>query len=242
MAIIDPEQTLADVNMALQSDTRIDIDALILELSIDEDFIVLDGSVDNIREKRIAANVAERAAPRGITVRDRLQVRGETVSELEFRDEVVRTLSAEAIFLDHTLIVEAGGHRQTVRQGAPGAGRIDIGIDDGCVALEGQVVSLSHRRFAEVLVWWIAACRRVDNRLQVVPPQRDHDNEINDVVQMVLEKDPLVHAAQLRVGTAAGIVEIQGLVTSEEERRLAVADVWYVPGVWDVVDRIEIRP
>ncbi len=58
---------------------------------------------------------------------------------------------------------------------------------------------------------------------------------------MGLEKDPLVQATQLRVGTAGGVVEIQGLVASDEERRLAVLDAWYVPGVWDVVDRIEIR-
>ena len=34
----------------------------------------------------------------------------------------------------------------------------------------------------------------------------DNDNEITDVVRMVLEKDPLVHATQLRAGTAAGPV------------------------------------
>ena len=59
---------------------------------------------------------------------------------------------------------------------------------------------------------------------------------------MVLEKDKLVDASQLRVGTAGGIVELRGLLASEEERHLAVRDVWYVPGVWNVVDHIEVRP
>ena len=59
---------------------------------------------------------------------------------------------------------------------------------------------------------------------------------------MVLEKDPMVHATQLCVGTAAAVVEMRGLVASEEERDLALRDAWYVPGVWDVVDHIEVRP
>ena len=68
------------------------------------------------------------------------------------------------------------------------------------------------------------------------------NNSSRCVVRMVLEKDPLVHATQLRVGTAAGVVEMRGLVASEEERDLALSDAWYVPDVWDVVDHIEVRP
>ena len=79
-------------------------------------------------------------------------------------------------------------------------------------------------------------------RLEVDPPEEDTDDEITDVVRMVLEKDPLVHASQLRVGTAGGVVEMRGLVASDEERRLAVLDAWYVPGVWEVADRIEVSP
>ena len=74
-----------------------------------------------------------------------------------------------------------------------------------------------------------------------MPLENDNDNEITDAVRMVLEKDPLVHASQIRIGTAGGIVALDGSVASQEEKRLAVLDAWYVPGVWDVVDRIEER-
>ena len=242
VAISDPEQLLTIVNEALQAETRIDIDELSLQLRLDDGVLVLDGWVDNIKEKRIAANVARRAIRDACPVRDHLRVHSPRTGELELRDQIVRLLSAENMFSDHTMTVDAGGRREAIHRGASGAGHIEIHIDGGTVALKGQVASLGHRRFAEVLVWWTAGCERVDNLLEVVPPQAYRDNEITDVVRMVLEKDPLVHATQLRVGTAAGVVEMRGLVASEEERDLAVRDAWYVPDVWDVVDHIEVRP
>jgi osmotically-inducible protein OsmY len=45
----------------------------------------------------------------------------------------------------------------------------------------------------------------------------------------------------LLVGTAGGVVVLNGSVASEEEKSLAILDAWYVPGVADVVDRIEER-
>lgn len=240
MTIADPDKLLNDVNAALQADTRIDIDDLMLELGVDDGVLVLRGNVDSIREKRIAANVAGRAVNGQCPVRDELFVRGAATGDLELRDDVAKTLAAEGAFLDYSLSVVSGSHRDSLRHGQPGAGHIEAIVDNGCVALEGEVGSLSHRRLAEVLVWWRSGCRRVDNRLAVTPPEEDHDNEITDAVRIALEKDPLVHATQLRVGTAAGVVEIRGLVTSEQERKLAINDGWYVPGVWDVVDHIAV--
>jgi osmotically-inducible protein OsmY len=82
----------------------------------------------------------------------------------------------------------------------------------------------------------------VENEIQVKPPQEVRDNELTDLIRVVFDKDPLVRAEQLIVGTAGGVVEVRGLVRSDEERRLALNDVWYVPGVWDVVDRIQVQP
>jgi osmotically-inducible protein OsmY len=90
-------------------------------------------------------------------------------------------------------------------------------------------------------MWWLDGCEYVDNQLQIAPPEEDADNEITDAVRIVLEKDPLVHAGQLLVGTAGGVVVLNGSLASKEEKQLAIMDAWYVPGVADVVDRIEAR-
>jgi osmotically-inducible protein OsmY len=89
-------------------------------------------------------------------------------------------------------------------------------------------------------MWWIPGCQRVDNLIQVSPAQQDSDDLLTDAIRMVLEKDPLVHATQIRIGTAAAVVELDGQLPSEEEHLLAVRDAWTVPGVWDVNDKIEV--
>jgi osmotically-inducible protein OsmY len=241
MNTIDPERLLADVNAALAAETRIDIDELSIELDPDHGVLSIHGEVDSIIAKRIAANVTQRVVKSRYLVQDRLRVRASRSGELELRDEVAKALASEDAFSDHALIVEAGSHREDIRAGASGGGRIEARVDAGVVTLRGEVRSLSHRRLAEVLMWWTAGCECVNNLLEVVPPEDDNDDEITDVVQMVLEKNPLVHASQLRVGTAAGVVELRGLVASDEERRLAVLDAWYVPGVWEVVDHIAVH-
>jgi osmotically-inducible protein OsmY len=91
---------------------------------------------------------------------------------------------------------------------------------------------------AEVIVWWTGACALVVNDLEIVPPEEDYDNELTDAVLMVLEKDPLVDAGQLRIGTGAGIVHVEGLTINEEQRHSVLEDIWLVPGVADVVDHI----
>jgi osmotically-inducible protein OsmY len=236
----DPEPLLTEVNAALRAETRIDVEKLWIEFDPAKGLLSINGQVDDIASKRIAANIAGRAVGGRFLVDDRIRVSAPRSGDLELRDEVVKVLISENVFSDHALIVEAGSHRQQIQAGAPGRGRLEVRLDDGIVTLEGVVGGLSHRRLAEVLMWW-AGCERVDNRLEVEPPEEDTDDEITDAVLMVMEKDPLVHATQLRIGTAAAVVEIRGFVASDEERRLAVLDAWYVPGVWEVVDHIDVH-
>jgi osmotically-inducible protein OsmY len=242
MATTSPDTLLTDINAALASDTRLDIEQLSVGLNSDSGHITLDGRVADIMMKRLAANAVRSVAGDAHPVQDRLRLRARVEGQLELRDEVVKLLAAESMFSDHTLIVEHGGNREIIHQGTPDAYEMNVQVENGLVTLSGRTMSLSHRRFAEVLIWWTPGCERVDNRLQVDPPEEDTDDEITDVVRMVLEKDPLVHASQLSVGTAGEVVEIRGLVASDEERRLAALDAWYVPGVREVIDKIEVSP
>ncbi|MDA8364609.1 MAG: BON domain-containing protein, partial [Gammaproteobacteria bacterium] len=62
-----------------------------------------------------------------------------------------------------------------------------------------------------------------------------------DALRLVLEKDPLVHADQIRANSRNGIVTLHGLVGTAEERKMTELDAWYLLGVRDVVNRIEVR-
>lgn len=204
--------------------------------------VILEGVVRDIAEKRSAFNTASKVCGERHRIVDRLRVApGEQKEDRELRDEIIEALGREPAFSNSTLRTRVQGQIETVHDAGEQSQAIEVAIKQGAVTLSGKVASLTHRRLAEVLVWWTAGCQIVENRLQVDPPEADHDNELIDAVRMVLEKDPLVHAEQVRVGAAGGVVELEGFVPSDEERRLAVYDAWYVPGVWEVVDHIETR-
>jgi osmotically-inducible protein OsmY len=123
-----------------------------------------------------------------------------------------------------------------------GAGWIEVSVQDGAISLLGEVISLSHMRMAELLAWWTPGCQDVINSIRVMPPEEDTDAELSDALLLGLEKDPLVQAEQTRVSTRNRVVTLDGYVRTEEERRMAERDAWYIPGVRDVINRIEVRP
>jgi osmotically-inducible protein OsmY len=203
---------------------------------------VLEGEVADIPCKRAAVDTCVRALHGAKHVIDRLRVKNtEARQDLELKEDATGALLKESAFGDYTLIAEIANQTEPLRNKGPGNKEIVVAVFDGSITLSGQVESLTHRRLAEVLMWWIDGCRYVDNRLEVVPPEEDTDYEITDAVRIVLEKDPLVHASQLSAATAGGVVVLEGSVATREEKGLALQDVWCIPGVADVVDHVETR-
>jgi len=72
------------------------------------------------------------------------------------------------------------------------SGDILIGVKEGVVTLDGWVISLSHKRLAGVLAWWVPGCRDVLDGLEVLPPEQDNDDEVSDALSLVLEMDPMI--------------------------------------------------
>lgn len=224
---------------ALERDSRVDLHQYPVRVSNGGAELVLEGDVENIAAKKVIARTARQVA--GQPVVDRLRVRApETREDGALRTEVMKVLLDEPVFTEYTIRVGRNQQLEVVREGR-GAGEIDIHAEGGSVCLEGTVGSLTHRRLAEVLAWWTAGCQRVNNRLHVSPAEQETDDELADAIQMVLEKDPLVHAGQLRIAVRDQVVTLQGYLASEEEHRLALMDTWYVPGVHDVVDQVQTR-
>ena len=100
--------------------------------------------------------------------------------------------------------------------------------------------SLTHKRLAGVLAWWVPGTRDVINGVEEVPPQEDND-ELIDAVRLVLAKDPFVTASNIRVSSKDWIVTLVGLVPTEAMKQMAESDAWYVVGVKSVINRIEFK-
>ncbi len=230
--------TVKEVLAALERDPRVDMHRYPVQVCVQDDMLVLEGTLENIAAKKVASLIAHRLAG-SIPVRNHLRVKAaEKEEDGALRDEVIGSLTQESAFNEYTLRIVRNKGGETVRHGSAEDALIEVEAQQGMVILRGQVGSLSHRRLVEVLTWWTAGCEVVDNHLRIVPAQRDNEDELVDAVCIILEKDPLVHASQVRVSASEGIVTLDGHVSSNEEKMLAVLDAWYVPGVHDVVDRI----
>jgi len=205
--------------------------------------LTLEGEVENIIAKKRAFEIASRID--GVDgIIDRLTVvPGERRGDGAVRDSLVQELLQEPAMLLCTLRVQQKGNMETVRE-LSGAAEcaVEVSVQDGIIRMNGHIPSLSHKRLAGVLAWWTPGCRDVINGLVVTPPQTDNDGELADALRLVLEKDPLVHADQIGIRASNKTVTLTGLVGNKEERKMAELDAWYVFGVQQVINRIDVRP
>lgn len=239
LAVADISRTLI---AALEYDSRVNLRHNRIRVAVQREWVRLEGTVDSIIAKKVAVTTAQHVAG-AMPVVDCLRVAvTEPQEDGALRVKVSHALSEEPAFMEYGIRTRHNGSFTRLREIRDAMeGNLDVTAQEGVVTLEGRVGSLSHRRLAEVLVWWTPGCQDVDNRLHVTPPEQENEGELVDAVRIVLEKDPLVHASQLHVSAKGNTVTLEGYVASREEQRLAVLDTWYIPGVRDVDDRIEAR-
>lgn len=231
---MDDEERIRAVRAAIDATPGIDLGSDDIEVRIDE-ALELGGEVRDIAAKRRAARAA-RAAGETTAVADRLRVRvEERRPDGWMLDRAMEALRAEPVFGETRIL---GPDEDDAGEGPA----VRVSVREGVIRLEGEVGSLSHRRLAEVLGWWIPGCRDVENWLHVVPPERDSDDEITDAVRLVLEKSAGADAAAILVRTRDRVVTLSGVVSSRPAADEAVLNCWRIPGVHEVNDRLEIGP
>jgi len=203
----------------LTEELKFDPNDFPIALRMEDGTIVMEGMVSNVGLKKRALLLAMGLQEvQGVV--DRLRVRPSvSMSDDEIRDHMRGALTQESALngLD-----------------------INIEVRDGVVDLEGQVWSLSHKRLAGVLAWWIPGVLDVINSIEVNPPEEDSDGELSDAVRLALEKDRLVDAQSLKVSTNGYVVTLEGVTGCAAEREAAEDDAWFTWGVNDVVNKIVI--
>lgn len=238
----DEERLLKEVHRAIGSDPRVDLEHIRTTIE-DDGTLVLDGEVPNVAMKRLALRGAASVAElRGIV--DRLRVApAERMGDGAVRDHVAHALMNDDGLFAYEIRTRSGGRADTVR-GTPanGGGIIEVAVEDGVVTLNGRVSGLESKRVAGVLAWWVPGSRDVINGLAVEPPEEDSDDALANAVRDVLERDHAVDAAHVHAGAHDGVVTLAGVLPGEEQRHMAEFDAWYVFGVDDVANEIEVHP
>jgi osmotically-inducible protein OsmY len=196
--------------------------------------------VDNVAVKRLA--LERLAATEGISgIVDRLRVKPAlAMSDDGILDHLRKALYAEPAFAQLAIKEREGGKTKLVRSAPETRGEIEIEVKQGVIILNGRVPGLASKRLAGVLAWWVPGARDVVNGIAVEPPEEDAAIRIEEAVRIALEKDPFVDASQVRVGVRERTVRLTGSVHSPEARDAAGWDTWYVFGVDNVVNELDI--
>ncbi len=237
----DDRDVLDAVRSALHSEPRVHVTDGPIRLALADGALTMEGEVDHIAGKKLALEAAARVPGVGIII-DRLHVRPATpMGDGEIRDQVRDALLQEIALAPCTIRVWVKGQPETAREPADATGMIDVRVEDGIVTLDGDVTGLGQKRLAGVLAWWVPGSRDVTNGIGVTPPEQDSEAAVTDAVLQVLEKDPFVAAASIRVHTRRAVVTLDGTVPRDGERKLAEDDAWYVFGVDRVINRLDVR-
>lgn len=203
--------------------------------------VLIEGEVDTVAQKRLALERLA-AIPDINGIVDRLRVRAAVaMSDDGILDHLRKAFLQEPAFEGIRITEHQGSDTTLVRDAADCAiGEIEFQVQDGVITLNGLLPGLTSKRLAGVLAWWIPGTRDVINGIAVDPPEDDAPVLVEEAVRIGLEKDRLVDAPQIRVGVRGRVVRLTGLVKSDAMRSAAEADAWFVFGVDDVLNEIEV--
>ena len=234
------EDVLKQVRAVLEHEPRINLHRYPLSIDLDSDgTLTLEGDAANIAAKKLALELG--ASIPGVSgIVDRLRVAPtEAMGDGAIRDHIRDALLQDSALEGCGISVRIKDQMEICREsiGKPPA-RIELSVTDGVVTLNGRVSSLSHKRLAGLMAWWVPGSRDVINGLEVVPPEDDTDDEITDAVRAALEKDPFVNPDRMRVSTRNCVVTLNGFAVNQKEREMAEIDAWYIFGVDKVVNRL----
>lgn len=239
----DRNHVIKAVRAAFERDPRINLHRHPIAMAFEDGALTLEGEAESIAAKKVAMELAI-AVPGVSGIVDRLHVEpAERMTDRAILDAVLSTLLQEPALENCTIRVKAKGRVETVRESRyERHGNMEISVTDGVVLLDDHVINLTQKRLAEVLAWWVPGSRDVINGLEVSPPEEDTDDEVTDAVRMVLEKDPFINADQIRVSTRNFVVTLDGVVRSPGQKQMAEHDAWYVFGVDNVINRLQVHP
>ena len=248
---MNPREAITrQIHGLLERERRVNLHRFPIEISNADGVAVLEGEVGDIAAKKLALELAG-SVPGVRGVVDRLRVApgarpGEgRRGDGEIRDSLARRFLDQAEFRNCTLRLhdsQTSNSRDIVLREGNGesVGDIEVSVADGVIVLEGRVISQPHRLFAGVLAWWTPGRRDVVNALEVAPAYDERDDEVAEALRLVLEADPEIDAAQVRPAVRRWVVTLEGNVPTEEQKRRAEMDAWYLSGVGKVVNNLQV--
>lgn len=118
--------------------------------------------------------------------------------------------------------------------------RIKVTVDNGHVALEGEVDWNYQRERAERVVRYLRGVHGVSNRLSV--KARTSPTSVKSDIQKALRRRADEDARKIDVEVEGRTVRLRGTTSTWVERQAAEDAAWSASGVTDVVNKIKVKP
>ncbi|HJV65148.1 MAG TPA: BON domain-containing protein [Geomonas sp.] len=238
--MIRAEEVIGTIQAAFEREPRVGVHNHQINIEFADGTVTLSGEVDGIAAKKLALELA--AAPSPVSgIVDRLRVQpSERMEDGAIRDHVCDALLGEPAFDSYSIRALVKQEMEAVRMLDDSKRILEVEVADGVVTLNGTAESLSHKRLAGVLAWWVPGSRDVVNGIELSPPMEDNDDETRDLLRLVLEKDPMVNASQIRISCRKRVITLDGVVASRNSSEAAESDAWFVFGVDRVINNLEV--
>ncbi len=240
--MLDKEHIIKAVRAAFEREPRINLHRYPVHIDFGDGVLTLEGEVEDIAAKKLGLELAI-AVPGVSGIVDRLHVVPATrMGDGAILDAVRDALLQEPALQNCTIRVKRKGKEETVRESpVDPQGVIEVSVTDGVVLLDNHVTNLVQKRLAGVLAWWVPGSRDVINGMEVAPPEEDSDDQVTKAVRLALKRDPFVNVDRIRVSTRNSVVTLEGNAPTDTQKEMAEFDAWYVFGVDNVINKLEVR-
>lgn len=123
------------------------------------------------------------------------------------------------------------------------AGEINVFVDNSVVTLTGTVATYSKKLAAEDAAHRVSGVLDVANGIVVSPaqPEQRTDTKIAAAIRQVLNWDAFVPEDQIRTTVTNGMVTLEGIVESIEQRRYVAHLVGNVTGVCGIDNLLRVQ-
>lgn len=173
------DRVLKEVRARFEQEPRINLHKFPMHADFKDGVLTLEGEAENVAAKKLSMELAVAVA--GVTgIVDRLHVAPSIrMGDGAILDAVRDALLQERTLENCTIRMIRKGQIETVREArVEPHGVIRVSVTDGVVLLDDHVMTLTQKRLAGVLAWWVPGSRDVINGMEVILQEEDSDEDL----------------------------------------------------------------